>query len=65
MKLRLSCQLVGNEAQLAVAPYKLFQNGKINTISSNTKKKYHVIAPMGRFQLESIYLHFPPSSLLL
>ena len=27
---------------------------------SNTKK-YHVFAPMGRFQLESIYLYFPPS----
>ena len=24
--------------------------------------KYHVFAPMGRFQLESIYLYFPPSS---
>ena len=23
-------------------------------------KKYHVFAPMGRFQLESIYLYFPP-----
>ena len=28
-------------------------------------KKYHVFAPMGRFQLESIYLYFPPSSQLL
>ena len=27
-------------------------------------KKYHVFAAMGRFQLESIYLYFPPSSLL-
>ena len=27
--------------------------------------KYHVFAPMGRFQLESIYLYFPPSSQLL
>ena len=26
--------------------------------------KYHVFAPMGRFQLESIYLYFPPSSQL-
>ena len=26
----------------------------------NTKKKYHVFAPMGRFQLELIYLYFPP-----
>ena len=24
-------------------------------------KKYHVFAPMGRFQLELIYLYFPPS----
>ena len=23
--------------------------------------KYHVFAPMGRFQLEIVYLHFPPS----
>ena len=28
-------------------------------------KKYHVFAPMGRFQLESIYLYFTPSSQLL
>ena len=27
--------------------------------------KYHVFAPMGRFQLESIYFYFPPSSQLL
>ena len=31
---------------------------------SNTKK-YHVFAPMGRFQLELIYLYFPPSSHLV
>ena len=24
-------------------------------------KKYHVFAPMGRFQLELIYLYFPPT----
>ena len=30
-----------------------------------TTKKYHVFAPMGRFQLESIYLYFPPSSQLV
>ena len=29
--------------------------GWINTF------KYHVFAPMGRFQLELIYLYFPPS----
>ena len=28
-------------------------------------KKYHLFAPMGRFQLESIYLYFPPSSQLV
>ena len=28
-------------------------------------KKYHVFAPLGRFQLELIYLYFPPSSLLV
>ena len=28
-------------------------------------KKYNVFAPMGRFQLEIIYLHFPPSSHLV
>ena len=27
-------------------------------VGINTKK-YHVFAPMGRFQLESIYLYFP------
>ena len=31
----------------------------------NNTFKYHVFAPMGRFQLESIYLYFPPSSQLL
>ena len=28
-------------------------------------KKYPVFAPMGRLQLESIFLYFPPSSQLL
>ena len=28
----------------------------------NNTFKYHVFAPMGRFQLELIYLYFPPSS---
>ena len=28
-------------------------------------KTYHVFAPMGRFQLELIYLYFPPSSHLV
>ena len=28
-------------------------------------KKYHVFATMGRFQLELIYLYFPPSSHLV
>ena len=31
---------------------------------TNTKK-YHVFAPMGRFQLELIYLYIPPSSHLV
>ena len=30
-----------------------------------SSKKYHASAPMGRSQLESIYLYFPPSSHLL
>ena len=30
-------------------------------IISNPTFKYHVFAPMGRFQLELIYLYFPPS----
>ena len=33
-------------------------------VSANTFK-YHVFAPMGRFQLELIYLYFPPSSHLI
>ena len=37
---------------------------KIRIEDLNTKK-YHVFAPMGRFQLESIYLYFPPSSQLV
>ena len=28
-------------------------------------KKNHVFAPMGRFQIELIYLYFPPSSHLV
>ena len=35
--------------------------GRLNV---NTKK-YHVFAPIGRFQLELIYLYFPPSSQLM
>ena len=41
----------------------------LNTIGSRTQgfntKKFHVFAPMGRFQLESIYLYFPQSSQLV
>ena len=33
---------------------------KINELIFGTFK-YHVFAPMGRFQLELIYLYFPPS----
>ena len=36
----------------------------LGIILVNTKK-YHVFAPIGRFQLESIYLYFPPSFQLL
>ena len=35
------------------------------TLVTINTKKYHVFAPMGRFQLESIYLYFPPSSQLV
>ena len=35
-------------------------DSEMNLVKMNTKK-YHVFAPMGRFQLESIYLYFPPS----
>ena len=34
--------------------------GEVHIFIIDTKK-YHVFAPMGRFQLESIYLYFPPS----
>ena len=34
---------------------------KIDEIGGFNTKKYHVFAPMGRFQLELIYLYFPPS----
>ena len=44
----------GDESEVRV-----LQDVGINTF------KYHVFAPMGRFQLESIYLYFPPSSQLL
>ena len=33
-----------------------------NSDPMNSTFKYHVFAPMGRFQLELIYLYFPPSS---
>ena len=39
-------------------------NPNIKQLASNTFK-YHVFAPMGRFQLELIYLYFPPSSHLI
>ena len=37
----------------------------VTTIVFLNTFKYHVFAPMGRFQLESIYLYFPPSSQLV
>ena len=37
---------------------------KVNFTDINTFK-YHIFAPMGRFQLELIYLYFPPSSHLI
>ena len=54
---------IGKNHMLAdiVAIIGLYQfNKKISIL-----KKYHVFAPMGRFQLESIYLYFPPSSQLV
>ena len=42
----------------------LLSNKSSNNFIVNTKK-YHVFAPMGRFQLELIYLYFPPSSQLV
>ena len=44
---------------ISMEPWAAIKQGLLNT------KKYHVFAPMGRFQLESIYLYFPPSSQLL
>ena len=44
------------------------QNINILIVNGQLKfdtKKYHVFAPMGRFQLELIYLYFPPSSQLV
>ena len=40
-------------------------NGIRRGLYSINTKKYNVFAPMGRFQLESIYLYFPPSSQLV
>ena len=47
--------------------YKYFWNKDLQHLKLNrdTTFKYHVFAPMGRFQLESIYLYFPPSSQLV
>ena len=33
----------------------------LRSVKSNNTFKYHVFAPMGRFQLEIIYLYFSPS----
>ena len=51
--------------------YKKLDNSSLRYVEKNLKagvnntKKYHVFAPMGRFQLELIYLYFPPSSHLV
>ena len=42
--------------------YGLITSDKFNSINIT---KYHVFAPMGRFQLELIYLYYPPSSHLV
>ena len=47
---------------IAVQDSDIFKNNNEYIKGINTKK-YHVFAPMGRIQLESIYLYFPPSSL--
>jgi len=38
---------------------------RVFTYLITNTKKYHIFAPMGRFQLELIYLYFPPSSYLI
>ena len=50
---------------LAYADYVNLIGDDIRTIEINADVntfKYNVFAPMGRFQLELIYLYFPPSS---
>ena len=51
------CIAILNKSELMESPCK--------TPFVSILKKYHVFAPMGRFQLESIYLYFPPSSQLV
>ena len=52
-------------AKLAFNTFKYHVSHTDGNISVSNTFKYHVFAPMGRFQLESIYLYFPPSSQLL
>ena len=51
-----------------MAPTKIKQSKHtteyLHNLTFNTKK-YNVFAPMGRFQLELIYLYYPPSSQLV
>ena len=59
---KVECFLISHPRHLSMeerTSWHYFKLGLINT------KKYHVFAPIGRFQLESIYLYFPPSSHLL
>ena len=44
---------------IAVLRHLRYYNSTVWIIFHINTKKYHVFAPMGRFQLESIYLYFP------
>ena len=52
-------------SNLATCPTHLNLLGLITLTTLSILKKYNVLAPMGRFQLELIYLYFPPSSHLV
>ena len=59
LALKYSRYLIANDKKKKARIQRVYL--KIQNICYNTFK-YHVFAPMGRFQLELVYLYFPPSS---
>ena len=60
----MGLEIQGSQVQTRLRSIDIFQNVKILSTSPSggiNTFKYHVFALMGRFQLELIYLYFPPS----